>query len=250
MSKETWIGRKGLRYWYYKYRDSEYLSLVIMISTVGICLLLIFNVIVPQVTTWFSIREEVAATEARIATIEQNISFMNNLDRNELNNQLLTATKALPTEKDFGTMLNVISESAVTSGVSMNDFSFQVGNVASSAAGLGLVNDSQHKGLASIKITVVAIGTIDGIKRFINTVEKSVPVSEVVNIDGTGQTISLSLQFYQKAIPEINIQPDKPISRLTASNLALLQSLATWKESEPLPSFDFNTATGGALPLF
>jgi hypothetical protein len=247
MSKDTWIGRKGFRYYYYKYRDSEYFSLGLMTVTIVTCLVLIFNILIPQVNSWFSIRDEIIATRERIAILQENINFMNNLDRNALNNQLATATGVLPPEKDFGSMLNVLADASISSGVALNDFSFQVGNVASSS---GLVNDSKHKNLASIKITVVALGSIENVKKYIETVEKSVPVSEVVNIDGSGQTVSLSILFFQKTLPQITLQADKKIEPLAAEKANLLQQLAAWRKAQPRATVTDPTASGGALPLF
>lgn len=247
MSKEVWIGKKGFRYWYYKYRDSEYFSLAVMLSSVVICLVLIFQLILPQIYSWFSIREEIIATRERISVLQDNINFMNNLDRAVLNSQVDTATTALPPEKDFGSMLDVIAAASIASGVSLNDFSFQVGDVESSK---GLVTDVRHHGLASIKVTVVAVGTVDGVRRFIENLEQSIPVSEVVNIDGSGQTVSVSVQFYQKPIADVDIKEDQPLQPLSSEKVALLQKLASWKKSSPLPNLNTNTSTRGAMPLF
>ncbi len=247
MSKEVWVGKKGSRYWYYKYRDSEYFSVALTALTVIGCLMLVFNVIIPQFTSWFSIREEIIATRERISVLENNINFMNNLDRNSLNTQLETATTALPPEKEFGSMLDSLSAAAVTSGVSLNDFSFQVGNVASSS---GQAGDARHKDVAAIKITLVAVGPIANVKEFISDLEKSIPVTEVVNIDGSGQTVSLSVQFYQKDLPQIDIQADKPLTPLSAERTALIQDLAKWKRTQPLQGFDAPSGSAGAMPLF
>jgi hypothetical protein len=254
MSKDKWIGKKDARYYYYKYRDSEYFSLGWMALVVVVCLVLIFNIIIPQLTTWFSIRDEIVATRQRIDVLQQNIAFMNNLNKNELDSQLATATNVLPPEKDFGSMLNVLADASISSNVSLNDFSFQVGNVASSSAaaapGAAAGTESRYRGLASIKITVVVAGTVDNIRRFIQTVEKSVPVSEIVNIDGSGQTISISVQFYQKSLPNIALQPDQKLQPLSADKVNLLQQLATWRKSQPVPDLSGEVGSASALPLF
>src|SRR6266851_199854 len=132
MKSDVWIGKKGFRYWYYRFRDSEYYSLTAIGFTVLICIVLLFNIIIPELSQWFSIRNEVIAARAQIATLQQNITFINTLDKNRLNSQLQTASHALPPEKNFGFMLNAISNAAVTSGVSLNDYAFQVGNITSS----------------------------------------------------------------------------------------------------------------------
>src|SRR5258708_1652220 len=148
MKNDGWIGKKGFRYWYYRFRDSEYYSLVVIGVTILICLILLFNVIIPEVTQWFSIRDEVIATRQKIAVLQQNINLMNNLDKNKLNGQLQTASDALPPEKNFGFMLNAISSAASLSNVSLNDFAFQVGNLDNTK---GQVTDSQFKGVTSLE---------------------------------------------------------------------------------------------------
>ena len=90
MNNDTWIGKKGFRYFYYKFRDSEYYGLAIIGVTLLVCAVLLFNIIIPEVTQWFSIRDEVIATREQIATLQQNINFINNLDKNALNSQLQT----------------------------------------------------------------------------------------------------------------------------------------------------------------
>jgi hypothetical protein len=171
---------------------------------------------------------------------------MNSLDRNMVNNQLTTASMALPPEKDFGAMLDSLSSAAVSSGVSLNDFSFQVGSVASSS---GLFSDVRYKDLASIKISLVAQGSINNMKRFITSLENSMPLSEVVTIDGSGQTASLTIEFYQKTFPNIVLNDDKPLAPLSAEKNILLQKLAAWKKDQPI---GVNTPSGSdsALPLF
>lgn len=246
MKSDTWIGKKGYRYWYYKYRDSEYFSIAIMVSTVLVCVLLIFNFIIPQLTTWFSIRDEVVATQARIAVLQENINYMNTLDKRTMNAQLETATTALPPEKDFGIMLNVLTEASLKSGVALNDFTFQVGNVDSDK---DQIIDPRHKDLSNIKMTVVVTGPVTSVRTFIRTLEESIPLSEVVDLDGSGQTISISMQFYQKNLPEVDIKPEDPIIALSPDKTALLEKIAAWNRGV-VADFSNETASGGATPLF
>lgn len=63
---DGWIGKKGFRYWYYRFRDSQYYALSIAGITILVCTLLVFNVIIPEIANWFSIRQEVIATQAKI----------------------------------------------------------------------------------------------------------------------------------------------------------------------------------------
>ena len=115
MSSDTWVGKKGFRYWYYRFRDSEYYGLAIVGFTVLICAILIFRIIIPEVSQWFSIRDEVIATQQQIATLQQNINFINNLDKNTLDSQLQTVSHALPPDKNFSYELIALSNAAASS---------------------------------------------------------------------------------------------------------------------------------------
>src|SRR5579872_1278457 len=131
MNSDTWIGKKGFRYYYYRFRDSEYYGLAIIAFTLLVSVILLFSIIIPEVTQWFSIRNEVVAAREQIATLQQNVSFVNNLNKNALNSQLLTVSHALPPEKNFGDILSTISNTAAVSNVSLSNYAFQVGNISS-----------------------------------------------------------------------------------------------------------------------
>lgn len=247
MRNDGWIGKKGLRYWYYRYRDSQYYAMVVIGLSVTVCLLLLFNVIIPQINQWFSIRQQVVETRERIAILEDNINFVNNLDRGRLETQLQNASTALPPEKDFGSMLNVLSNAALNSGVALNDYSFQVGNIASSS---GVQTNIKTPGLDSVRITVVVNGQLEGILRFIRTMQTSVPLSEVVSIDGSGQNMSISVQFYQKPYPDITIPETDRLTPIADEKVLLLQELSGWDRPTRILESTSSSGSGAVVPLF
>ena len=247
MKNDGWIGKKGFRYWYYRFRDSEYYSLAVIGITTLICLILLFNVIIPEVTQWFSIRDEVIATRQKIAVLQQNINLMNNLDKNKLNGQLQTASDALPPEKNFGFMLNAISSAASLSNVSLNDFAFQVGNLDNTK---GQVTDSQFKGVTSLEITVTINGTIANITRFVKSLENNLPVSQVTAIIGTGQNVAVTIQFYQRPFPTLNYSPEEPLVPLSSDKAELLQTIEKWDNTGNQQTQTIKSGSASAIPLF
>ena len=243
MKEEAWIGKKGARYWYYRYRDSEYYSLVIIGLTIVVGLFLLFGIIIPQLNEWFSIRKQVVEANQRIEVLQANINFTNNLDRARLANQLTIASTALPSEKNFGNMLNVLSSAAIKANVSLSDYSFQVGDVASSSAALSTV---KVPGLSYNAITVVVVGPLSSVERFIGALEESSPLSEVVAIDGSAQNISVTVQFYQKPYPTISIPDTQRLTTLPGEKLQLLQKLSGWS----LPEAPTAKPANVDVPLF
>jgi hypothetical protein len=246
MSKEVWIGKKGFRYWYYKFRDSELYGLTLLGVTIIISLFLFFNVIIPELNNWFSIRKEVIATRQQIAILQQNITFLNNLNPGVLNDQVQMATQALPAEKDFGMILNAISNASAVSGISLNDYTFQIGSIASSSA---QAVDSKYNGLTSVELTVAINGNFNQTRKFVQSIQNSLPLSEVTAIDGSGEDMTIAIVFYQKLFPAVNFSADTPLTPVSADKVTLLQNLSKW-EVPVSHSSNIQSGSGSAVPLF
>ena len=248
MNNDTWIGKKGFRYWYYRFRDSEYYGMSVIAFTLFVCFMLIFKIIIPEINQWFSIRDEVIATRQRIATLQQNISFINNLDKNTLNDQLTIVSHALPPEKNFGYVLNALSAAAANSGVSFGDYAFQVGSV--SLKGGTKNGDIQQHGLSIVQLTIVVNGNLNSIKHFIESVETKLPISEVTTVNGSGNSVSLRMQFYQKQFPNVSYSGDQPLQGLSTKNTQLLQNLKSWDSATADQNAPDLIGSNSAVPLF
>ena len=248
MENDTWIGKKGFRYYYYRFRDSEYYGLSIVGFTLLISLVLLFTIIIPEVTQWFSIRDQVIATRQKIATLQQNISYVNSLNRNELNSQLVTVSHALPPEKDFGAILETIANAAAASSVSLSDYAFQVGNIVSTKT--QQISAIQKNGLFSIELTIIANGNSTTIRNFIKTLENSLPLAQLTSINGSGQNVSIHLVFYQKPFPNVTFSPDTPLQGVSATKAQLLQKLAKWDNLGTIQSPPPPSGSNSAIPIF
>jgi len=248
MASDTWIGKKGFRYYYYKFRDSEYYGLAIIGFTLLVCGVLLFNIIIPEVSQWFSIRNEVIATQARIATLQKNITFINNLDKNALNSQLQTVSHALPPEKNFGYILNDLSNAAADSGVSLDDYAFQVGTIASKK-GKPTPGSTLPNGVSTIELTVIVIGNINSINHFIKSLENNLPVSQITNVNGARDNVSIRLQFYQKPFNNVSFSADTPLEGLSAAKTEFLRNLAS-QDKTNVDQTPLQSSSSSAIPLF
>lgn len=238
MRKEVLWGKRSLQFYYYRYKDSPYYSFFIFFFVIIVCSILIFNIIIPQLSNWFSIRKEVEATRGKIATIKNNINIMNNIDKVVLDSQFQIAAAALPPEKDFIVILNAISDSAIHSGVSFDDFNFQVGATNSSD-------------LLVVQMTLVIQGGLKEATRFVHEIEAKLPVSEVVYLSGSGQSISVNIRFYQKPFSKTVLRNDEPIIGLSDKKRELLQKLSSWKPMPvAAPISASSTASESSVPLF
>jgi hypothetical protein len=243
MSKEVKLHQNSFRLIYYKYKDSPYIAFGLVVLVFSVCLMLFFRVVMPQVDSWFSIRDEVIATRERIDVINRNINFMKNVDNSQLNTQVNVSTEALPTEKGFAEILDALSTSAVNAGVALDDYTFQVGSVASSS---GLKQTADPKEVAATKLTVVLAGTFEGVQRFLNEIAQKLPVSEFILVDGDTRSTTVTLQFYQKNFPQIVFKDDQPIIPLSDKHLSVLGELSSWR----LVKREEIVANDSAIPLF
>lgn len=245
MSKEIFLKSNDLRLLYYRYKDTPYypfliISLVFFVSTI-----LFFQVVIPQIQNWFSISNEVTATQERIDVINQNINFMSNIDKTLVEEQLTLTTTALPFEKDFGGILNAITDASTKAGVGLDDYSFQLGNIASvSGQQSGLV-----QGQSFVKVTVEISGSMENASNFLKEITTKLPLSEIIEVNGELNNTTVTLQFYQKPFPQIVFRDDQLLLPLSPENEALLTDWESWV---PISEAQFSepVSSESALPLF
>lgn len=241
MKSDIWIGKKGYRYWYYRYRDSQYYSLSIVGFATVVSLVLLFYVVIPELSNWFSIQQEVDTTQQQIAILQQNISFINSLDKTQLDSQLQTASHALPPEKDFGSVLQAVGYAAAKSNVSLNNYSFQIGTIKTASTLPGIAVSKVDT--TPIQIVVVVNGSFDNLVTFMKDLQNNLPLATVIKVDGSGSNLSMTLQFYQKPFPKIVFSGTTPLTQLTANDNKLLQQLSQWDHTADIPSLSTKAGT-------
>lgn len=237
MSKAVFFGQNDLRFFYYRYKDSGYYNLSIIVFTIIMCVILILYVIVPQVEKNFSIRREVAVKRMKIKKMEENINFMNNLNKSLLNSQLQTVFQALPAEKSFIDIINAISDSAIHSGVTLDDFNVNVGK-------------DEVESKSFINLSIVINGDINNVKRFLQETSRKLPLSEVEDLAITPDSSTVTMKFNYKSYPEIKLTEDKSIESLTDSQVALIREISSWKPFVFDQSTSQPTGSDSAVPLF
>lgn len=248
MKKRVFFGQNDLRFYYLRFKDSGYYSLSIIILTIFICIILLLSVVVPQVEKYFSIRNEVIAQREKIRIINENINFMNSLDKVALDSQLQTASRALPPEKDFVSILNAISDSAILSGVTIADYNFEVGEIASESA---VVPGQVSQPESTIGINIQIDGGINGVKNFLKEMNEKLPLSEVESVDHSSTSTSVSIKFHYKTLPDISFAEDKPLGVISAEKKILLEKLALWQSKSLNQEFLAPLGSeSGSSPLF
>src|SRR3989344_4244037 len=120
--------------YYFKYKDTVIFTVSVFSLIILISVFLFWKVILPQVQSWFSIQNEVAATRERIKNIQDNIALLSNLNSAELDQYFATSVAAFPPDKDYFGILSAVSSSAIETNVSLEDYSFEVGALKSESS--------------------------------------------------------------------------------------------------------------------
>lgn len=239
MRKKVFFGQNDVRFLYYRYKDSDYYSWSLLLAALIVSAVLVMNVVIPLVRDNFSIRQEVQVLREKIRILNENINFMNNLDRTVLNSQVQTATRALPADKDYLSILSSLSEAAVLSGVSLDDFNFSNSKSLS------------EESKSSVILTIVVNGDIEKVKDFLKQVNSKLPIAEVVNVENSQNSTTVSLEFFYKPYPKLSYKEDEQIRPLTDKDRELLQKLSGWQRSSNFEEFDSpEGSSSGAVPLF
>lgn len=210
--------------YYYRYKDSLWFSLgvigVIFLVSAGLIIFIVF----PQIQSWFSLQSEVSATKSRISILKSNQSLLTSTSDIVLSRQFDIVKSALPYEKDFVGILEAINTATLKSGVVLNDFSFQVGDLSSKSA--------QLSPQTAISIQLSLVGELTRIEEFLKEIYEKVPLAEVIKASYTKGGSSISLIYFYKIAPEqIQLSYVQPIKSISGNHLLLLKTLEEWKAS-------------------
>lgn len=222
---------------YYRYR--EYF---IHIFVIVVCIGLTAYFIVPQVVTFGQERSKEAAYEEKIALLEKNLATLNRLDGESLAEQFHTASQALPMTKDFVGVLESIAAASRIARVSVDDYSFEIGDLSTESAKL-----TAAKPFLQLSLTIT--GDSGGANRFIKALLEQLPLSEVISLSTGEKSSSLTTVFYYKpfVIASKGFDLTKPLSPLEEEDTRFLEGLRS-SELPPPPLSVVVAPTATASP--
>lgn len=234
MNNELKRDLKVVKLWYYNFRYSIYFPVFFPSVAVIICLIVIMAFVLPQIQSWFSLQDEIKATEERIQTIKDNISYLQVVDGQSVDADFHTATLALPAEKDFMGILNVISDAASSSNVALQDYSFTppTVNKKSAATTATTSTDASTVGMTPVRVSLVVEGKIAGVNAFVKNIEKKLPLAEVKEVDFGETKAQIVINFYTRSFPDISLANGETINVLSQSDRILLQKLRAQSSSQ------------------
>lgn len=140
---------------------------------------------------------------------------------------LKVVSSALPSEKEFDSVLYAISTAANNATVSIDDFTFQVGKLSTASAEATAVQQQQEN--PSLKVTLGVKGDINQTKMFITELSKKLPLSETVDIKLDKKSSALSVFFFYKPFSFISYDMAVPLKERSYKDKQLLKEISAWQ---------------------
>ena len=192
----------------------------IPIVIILVCFLLLVKVIVPQFENLFLLSREAKEAKDKLSVLKNNLALLSGLNESTLDSQLQIVNAALPTNKDFVGIINAIEYASSVAGVSVGDFQLQIGDLSEVP-----VDTSKF---SSISLNLLVGGSIDEVTKFIGSLSKTLPLSEVTSINLGNSSSNVAVNFYYKPLPPVNYTDTSQIHSASSSALSLIDNLSTY----------------------
>lgn len=194
----------------------------IPIIVIIICILLFIKVELPLFGNLQQALEDSKKASEELGRLKDDLKFIESLDEKTLDSQLMIVNDALPINKNFGAILNSIYLTAQKTGVSLGEFTFQVGDL-----------DKLDEGVSNPAITLSLSlnGSMEVVNSFIETISKTLPLSDISLVKTNDKASTIDLLFYYKPLLKGLPAKDLRISVISEENLLLIKKIMAFNNS-------------------
>ena len=216
-----------------KYKFFIYPLLVVASSIV-----IILFLIIPQAKVLFTGQGKLNDSQVRLNILEVKVEELESLDKSDLSQKLSLTLTALPTEKDFATLIGIFKNLATTSGMSLTS--------------LHLAGGSESQNAFLVKADL--IGTTSSIGQLLENIEKSPRVMKVQSVETSSSSIGnivsavVTVLVYFEAAPKTLGPIDSALPKLTETDQTILGTLA--RSGSLIPSGAVSLPSGKANPFY
>ncbi len=212
------ISRESFKGFIDEHKDYLFPSLAIIIS-----IALFLFVLLPQILAFPKTRTEVNTEEKKLDEFVAARNYAGSVNSADLNTDLILATKALPVDKDYTSMINAVSSAAESSSTTIQSYRFLIGsgtlNKTSLAAG----------GIPSIAIQVNINGDYNQLLTFMKALYETVPVSEISNVSYSNGSSLLLINFFYKPLPSAEVSTGELIRDKNIQEKDVFEIITNWK---------------------
>lgn len=186
-------------------------------------LVLIILVIIPQIKLFIDSQATLNSEQARTKTLEVKAQELSSINPDDLTQKLTVAIAALPTDKDYGSIIGLIQRIAANS------------NVTISSLTLAPIAGEKTPGFA---VNVDVLGLKPSIDQMISSIDQSSRVMKVASIDISSSKAStieagLIINVFYAPAPAALGSVDSELPKLSAQDEAILATLASSQTTTP-----------------
>lgn len=238
MNKKISLDRLTLEELYKKYKDY-----LIPVLSIIICFFLLVFITIPQIGILSEKQQQLTTEKTKLHILTNNYNVLAGLDDFTLDSQLALTVGALPSSKNFTSVLNSINLAANKSGVFLGDYEFQVGDLSKISPG---------KNIPTLELTLFINGGVNETVKFVNELYNSLPITEVTNIEVNNNRSSITAVFYYKPFADVK-DNSLPINSLSKNYLDIISKMSVWNNPQVLnilPSINVSqSASPSAMPF-
>lgn len=232
------IDLNTLRFLYNRYK-AFIVPFLVIVFVAGIFI----KFTVPSIVDLFKGYEQQRSRKLSLEVMRNNLNFLKSIDVSILNSQFKIATKALPVDKDFDSVLNAISDASNKSGVVLGGFKFLVGSLSK--------DEVLQSEFPTLSLSVTVKGEVDAVENYLDRLSKALPLSEIAKIASQTDASIITINFYYKPLKVSEANDSLPLGQISDKGLSLINELSSFiPETPDFESSESLVSTPSANPFF
>lgn len=226
------INTLRLLYTRYKGFIAPFLAIVVVV-------ILFVKITIPTIADLLKGYEEQKVAIQTLENLRGKLNFVKTLDASSLTSQFNLVNKALPIVKDFDSVLNAISDSSNKSGVAIGGFKFLLGSLS---------KEEDGNEYPTLNVSISLIGGAEAVDKFIGSLTKTLPLSEITKVSSQKDTSIMAIDFYYKPLKKSKYDDSLPINQISNYGLKLIEQLSTFNIPQSPISDSVSTSDSISTP--
>lgn len=236
--------------------------LLIAVGLGLICLILLFTLLIPQVTQIFDTTSKLSAETPKTDNLKKKLASLENISSVAEYAQVDVVEGALPSKKPLLELLMSLSTVAQLTGIEITEFELSPGLVATDSAELqkNITSTAKNKNFDSLQVKLQITGTFKQIQEFLIQVERAAPFTTVAEMQISGSVSDNSLAedtvlFRAELVTEtyfftqpISVRVESPLPLIGTPEQSVLAALASFVPSNVVEQTEIRG--GGLEDLF
>lgn len=183
----------------------------------------------PAILRTLALYESIKETKAAIATLNEKIQFLENLDESSVQNQLSSLVSAVPISKSPETAIMTLEGAANQSTITLGDLALSVSGIVASDS--GEVNQASAKPqIPQFGINFKAYGTTEQLLGFMSLLARSRRLLRLqqyqISLDKSPTELTGTLEAYYLPLKSAPRGESTPLKPLTEAELNLINQIS------------------------